>query len=123
LLTADVHIERFDPGTDQQRLRSCFDIRAAARPYDDPSLPPQSFAAFAARWTHGSGDPLQAWLASDDSGEPAGCYVLMLPERENPTMAWCALTIAPARRRSGFGTELIAHCAAGADCWPVPVDR
>ena len=91
LLTAGVHVEGFNPETDQQRLRSCFEIRAAGRPYDDPSLPPQSFAAFTARWVHGSGNPRQTWLARDGAGEPVGCYLLLLPERENPTMAWCGV--------------------------------
>ncbi len=67
-------------------------------------------ATFTSRWAHAHGDPHETWLARDDAGEPVGCYLLMLPQRENVTTATCALTIAPARRRSGFGTELLGHC-------------
>ena len=82
----------------------------AARPTDHPSLPPQSFEGFASWWVHGGGSQ-QSWLARDDSGEPVGCYLLTLPDRENTTMAGCGLLVTPDRRRAGYGTVLLAHCA------------
>ena len=111
LLDTGVRIESFDPKADQERLHRCYEIWTATRRLDAPDLPRRSFATFTVRWTHGwGGDPRQAWIASDDAGEPVGCYLLTLPERENVTMAICALTVTPARRRAGFGTELLAHC-------------
>ncbi len=106
-----MHIESFDPKADKERLHRCYEIWTAARRQDAPDRPLRSLAGFTLWWTHGyGGDPRQAWLASDDAGEPVGCYLLMLPQLENVTMAICALTVTPARRRAGFGTELLAHC-------------
>jgi ribosomal protein S18 acetylase RimI-like enzyme len=31
---------------------------------------------------------------------------------ENQTLGWCVLAVAPARRRSGAGRALLAHCAS-----------
>jgi len=108
-----MQIEPFDPAADPGQLRACHQIMAAARPVDHPHLPPQSLARFAAWWGHG-GVPVRSWLARDETGEPAGCCLLTLPERENAAMAGCALVIRPDRRRAGLGTELLAHCAARA---------
>ena len=108
-----MHIEQFDPLTDTRLLSICHQIMEMARPTDHPSLPPQSFDGFTAWWAHG-GDRQQSWLARDDSDRPVGCYLLMLPELENTTMAECGLIVAPARRRAGVGTALIAHCAGQA---------
>jgi GNAT superfamily N-acetyltransferase len=106
-----MHIERFDATADQERLRACFEIWIAARQHDEPGLPLRSFAGFTAWWAHGyASNPRQARLACDDAGQPVGCYLLMLPERENTTMAMCELMITPAGRRSGLGTRLLAHC-------------
>ena len=110
-----MHIERFDAKADQKRLRACFDIVESGRPYDAPALPGRSFAGFSTWWAHGfASNPRQTWLATDDAGEAVGCYLLILPERENLTMAMCVLAIAPDRRRSGLGTQLLAHCAGQA---------
>jgi GNAT superfamily N-acetyltransferase len=108
-----VLIQPFDPHADTPQLRACHQIMAAARPVDHPGLPPQSFPRFAAWWAHG-GVPARSWLARDQSGEPAGCCLLTLPDRQNQTMAGCCLVILPARRRAGLGAELLAHCAAQA---------
>ena len=110
-----VHIENFDPATDSGRVDSCYQIVVASQSADDPSLPSESLRGFTAGWTTGyNGHPRRAWLASDDAGLAVGCYLLVLPERENPTMAMCRLYVAPARRRSGIGTEVLAHCAGQA---------
>lgn len=108
-----MQIEQFDPATDLPQLRACHLIMEAARPVDHPRLPPQSFPRFAAWWAHG-GVPERSWLARDDAGEPAGCALLTLPDRENRTMAGCNLVIHPGRRRAGLGTGLLRHCAAQA---------
>lgn len=72
-----------------------------------------SFESFMNWWSYG-GDPQQSWLASDDSGQPAGCYQLFLPERENTAMAFGGLVVVPARRRAGAGTVLLSHCTGQA---------
>ncbi len=107
-----MHIERFDATADQERLRGCFEIIESGRPYDDPALPARSFASFSTWWAHGfASNPRQTWLATDDAGEAVGCYLLILPERENLSMAMCVLAVAPDSRRSGLGSRLLAHCA------------
>jgi GNAT superfamily N-acetyltransferase len=68
--------------------------------------------AFAGKWARGYDTaPRQTWLASDDSGEPVGGYLLRLPDKENVTTARCTLVVRPTRRRAGIGRALLAHCA------------
>jgi GNAT superfamily N-acetyltransferase len=110
-----MRIEQFDAGTDGNRLRSCYDIVTAGQRLDDPGTPVRSFTSFTNRWgRHLSGDPVQTWLAVEDTGQPVGCHLMTLPERANPTLAMCTLAVIPARRRSGIGSALLAHCAGQA---------
>jgi GNAT superfamily N-acetyltransferase len=106
-------IEQFDPATDPGRTGSCHQIATVCDQLDDPSLPVSSLEVFTAWWANGfGGSPRRSWLASDSpGGDVVGCYLLMLPDRENLTMATCALYVAPGARRSGRGRELLAHCA------------
>jgi len=107
-----VIIERFDPRSDTARLRACFEIIAAGWPVDHPNEPMWTLDSVTAEWAYGFGaQPRQAWLATDDSARPVGCYLLRLPERENTTMGDCWLTVAPDVRHAGWGTQLLAHCA------------
>jgi GNAT superfamily N-acetyltransferase len=111
-----MRIERFDPRADGERLRTCYEIFEAGRPQDDPAGPPLSPGGFRGWWAHGfTGDPRQVWLATD-AGGPVGCYLLELPERENAEVGVCLPVVAPAARRRGLGTALLAHCAAQARC-------
>jgi GNAT superfamily N-acetyltransferase/RimJ/RimL family protein N-acetyltransferase len=110
-----MHIERFDAARDPRRLRACFDIESAAVRCDDPDGPPASYSAFVAAWTVGFDDsPQESWIATGDSGEPAGCYLLVLPQRENTAMAYYFPAVPPDRRRAGIGTALLAHAAGRA---------
>ncbi len=107
-----MRIDRFDAATDAERLGNCYEIVAAAQRLDDPGLPVRSLTSFRNRWTSGfNGHPRKDWLGVDAAGEPVGCYLLTLPELENPTVAWCAVAVAPGRRRSGAGRALLRHCA------------
>jgi GNAT superfamily N-acetyltransferase/RimJ/RimL family protein N-acetyltransferase len=106
-----VRIDRFDPAAAESRLRACFDMTKAGWPIDRPGEPGWAYDSFVAKWARGfDAAPLQAWLATDESGEPVGCYLLRLPDRENLTIATCTVVVDPARRRAGIGTALIAHC-------------
>jgi RimJ/RimL family protein N-acetyltransferase len=106
-----MRIAPFDAHADADSLRACYQIQSAASACDSPWLPPLSFPAFKGNWQGwGSDDPHQSWLARDDAGEAVGCYRLSLPERHNPTVAFCELTVTPERRRAGAGRELLAHC-------------
>jgi GNAT superfamily N-acetyltransferase len=108
-------MERFDAATDAARVQSSYEIVAAASRADVPVLPVRALPFYRNRWTTGfSGFRRQAWLGSDDSGQPVGYYLLVLPDRENPTMGWCELVVAPAWRRSGAGRALLEHCAGQA---------
>jgi GNAT superfamily N-acetyltransferase len=106
-----MRIERFDPEADADSLRACHQIALAGHPYDAPFLPPPSYTVFEAGWAAGwgIGDPRETWLARDDAGEPVGCYLLRLPERDNPEVAFCEPLVTPGRRRTGIGSELLAH--------------
>jgi GNAT superfamily N-acetyltransferase len=110
-----VLIERFDPRSDTGKLRACYDITEAGWPIDHPDEPIWAFDSFTGKWAEGfDAAPLEAWLATDDCGDPVGCYLLRLPDRENLTMARCTIAIDPARRRAGIGTALLVHCAGQA---------
>jgi GNAT superfamily N-acetyltransferase len=107
-----VRVERFDPRADEHQLRICHQMAVAGQPLDDPTVPAMPFRAFRGWWGYGFGDnPMQAWLATDESGEPAGAYLLELPEKENRRNAFGFVLVHPARRRRGAGTELLAHMA------------
>jgi GNAT superfamily N-acetyltransferase len=111
-----MRFERFDAATDAERVRSCYEIVAAAQRLDDPGgAPVRSLTSFGNRWTSGFGGlARQSWLGIDDAGQPVGCYLLALPEQENSTMGWCTLSVAPDRRRSGAGRALLEHCSGQA---------
>jgi GNAT superfamily N-acetyltransferase len=110
-----MRILRFDAAAAAGHLRSCYEIVAAAQRLDDPGLPVRSLTSFRIRWTSGfNGHPRQSWLGVDAGGEPVGCYLLTLPELENPTVGWCTLAVTPGRRRSGAGRVLLGHCTGQA---------
>ena len=110
-----MQIEQFDPKTQQDQLRACHEMLISGHPEDDPNAPPMSFGMFRGWWTYGfSGEPQQIWIATE-SGEPKGCYVLELPERENKTNAFCHVVVGRAWRRRGIGTRLLSHAASQAE--------
>jgi len=110
-----VRIEQFDPANDAEPLKACYDIVVAGAPIDHPSLPAWPLQSFRFKWTRSyDSAPSEAWLATDDSGQPAGCYLLRLPVKENVTLARVILQVPPDRRRAGIGSELLAHCAGRA---------
>ena len=110
-----MRIEQFDATSDSQRLRACFDMTLAGWPVDHPGQAPWAYDSFAGKWGPGFAEaPRQTWLATGDSGEPVGAYLLRLPEKENATMAFCTMVVAPPARRSGVGSALLRHCAGQA---------
>jgi GNAT superfamily N-acetyltransferase len=112
---AIVLIQEFDPQSDTGRLRACYDVIQAGWPVDHPGQASWTFGSFAGKWARGFDvAPRQTWLATDDSGDPVGCYLLRLPQRENPTMAYCTMTVHPAHRRAGIGTVLLEHASGQA---------
>ena len=108
-------VERFDPGMDSASVRACHDIYLSGLPDDDPLGPPMTPRVFAGwlalGWTE---DPLETWLARDDSGEPCGWYALNLPQRENRQLAGLSLAVHARLRRAGRGTALLRHAAGQA---------
>jgi len=110
-----VRIEQFDPRTDDERLRACHDMIVAARPDDDPNVPPPSLPMLRGWLGYAfGGEPHECWLATADSGAPLGCYVLGLPERENRQNGFVEPLVAAGSRRRGTGTALLAHAAGRA---------
>ncbi len=107
-----LRIERLDGAADARALESCHRLVQECIKADQPDQAPWSLGAFRAKWVEGfSGSPQEAWLAAEDPGGIAGCYLLMLPDRENLSMARVVLRVAPGRRRAGIGTALLRHCA------------
>jgi GNAT superfamily N-acetyltransferase len=111
-----VRIERFDPMSDEARLRDCYELVISGQEADDPNVPAVSYRRFRGWWTHGfGGNPQQVWLATAPSGALLGAYVLQLPERENRANGFVSPVVAPACRRQGVATTLVAHAAEQAD--------
>jgi RimJ/RimL family protein N-acetyltransferase len=107
-----VHLEQFDPRTADKQLRACYDVAVANHPTDDPNVPPGSYGVFRNWWAFGWADePIQTWLATDDTGEPVGTYRLELPQRENRHNGFGHIMVAVAYRRRGLGRLLLAHMA------------
>ena len=104
-------IKRFDAAADTRALESCHRLVQECIKADQPDQAQWSFGAFRAKWVEGfSGSPQETWVASDEAGNIAGCYLLTLPDRENLSMADVVLRVAPDRRRAGIGTALLRHC-------------
>lgn len=109
-------ITRFDGAADPGTLESCFQIVQQSIRADQPDQGEWSLAPFRAKWVEGfNGSPQESWFDADDAGEVAGCYLLMLPDRENLSMARVVLRVPPGRRRAGIGTALLRHCANRAE--------
>ena len=111
-----MRIERFDPVTDETRLKDCYELVIAGHQADDPNVPARSYRWFRGWWTEGfAGNPQQIWLATAPSGALLGAYVLELPERDNRANGFVSVVVAPSLRRQGLGTTLVAHAARQAD--------
>ena len=110
-----MHIEQFDPASDEATLRACHELFVSAQPEDDPNVPPVSLRRLRGWWTRGfAGNPQQIWLARDSAGTLLGGYILQLPERENRDNGFVDPFVAPAVRRQGIGAALVAHAAGQA---------
>jgi GNAT superfamily N-acetyltransferase/RimJ/RimL family protein N-acetyltransferase len=110
-----MRIEQFDPLTDALRLRACHRMLEDAKPADDPDGPPMSLPGLTGWWGMGwNADPREVWLATDDGGEPVGCYLLELPELDNTKAGFLLPLVAVSRRRQGIGRALLRHAAGRA---------
>jgi GNAT superfamily N-acetyltransferase len=108
----NIRIEKFDGATDERALTSCFHIVQECIRTDQPDQGDWSLGSFSAKWVDGfNGSPQETWFAAADSGEIVGCYLLILPDRENTSMARVVLRVPPGQRRAGIGTALLRHCA------------
>lgn len=104
-------IERFDGAADARALEICYHLVQDCIKTDQPDQAQWSLGAFRAKWMQGfQGCPQEAWLAAEEPGDVAGCYLLTLPDQENVSMARVVLRVAPGRRRMGIGTALLRHC-------------
>ena len=105
-----MRIERFDPKSDDARLRVCYQMAAAGQPADDPNVPPPPFEVFRFAWAYGFEDrPAEAWLGIGAGGTPVAAYSLELPVRENRDNAFGSVIVSPGQRRRGYGRALLAH--------------
>jgi RimJ/RimL family protein N-acetyltransferase/GNAT superfamily N-acetyltransferase len=119
-----MQIEPVDP-VDDDVLRACHAVQAAAVAADDPhGEPPMSVAMLRVRLSAGyAGEPSEAWYAPMDgspdpvgqAGQPgqcgpvAGWYRIQFPDLENRDRAFLTLVVHPGFRRRGLGLELITH--------------
>jgi GNAT superfamily N-acetyltransferase len=107
-----MHIERFDPVAEPDKVRACYQIYVAGLPVDDPEGPPFPEHTTVAWFEEGfGGEPRETVLATDSSGAPVGWYLLELPHKRNKHLGYLDLVIAPDKRRHGYGTALLRHAA------------
>jgi GNAT superfamily N-acetyltransferase len=106
-----VRIERFDPVTDDEKIRICHELYVAAERVDDPLVPPASLPVFTGWVSRGwDADPREGWLVpGDQAGSWAAYCRLEFPARENRHSAHINLVVAPGQRRRGIGTALLRH--------------
>ena len=108
----------FDPA-DENAVRGCYAVRAAAQEADDPEVPSESLAVVRSWLADGWGEnPGEGWIAVDEADGPdtggtrvIGWYRIELPDLENLDRAMVALMVHPAFRRRGVGRELLRHAA------------
>jgi GNAT superfamily N-acetyltransferase/RimJ/RimL family protein N-acetyltransferase len=108
-----MHIERFDPAADAEKVRVCYELYQAGQPWDDPKGPPMSLPVFTGwfklGWVY---SPREAWLVpGGGQTAAAGAYLLELPVTDNTHLGWPTIFVAPDQRRAGLGTALLRHVA------------
>lgn len=106
-------ITRFDGSADPATVAGCHAVVQECIAADQPAgQPGWSLSSFTAKWADGfDASPQETWAAAGEPGEVAGCYLLMLPGQANRSQASVVLRVAPAARRAGTGTALLAHAA------------
>jgi GNAT superfamily N-acetyltransferase len=110
-----MHIERFDPVAEPDKVRACYKMYVAGLPVDNPEGPPFPEHHAAAWFEQGfGGEPREIALATDSAGAPAGWYLLELPQRKNKHLGYLDLVVSPDQRRRGYGTALLRHAASRA---------
>ncbi len=114
MCAAAARIEEINPAADEDLARACYQIEMSAWAIDNPGLPPLSFETYHATLHDFDGTPRHAFLARDSGGEPVGWCMIRLPSTENQGIAFCSVTVALDRRRTGIGSALLAHCVTQA---------
>jgi RimJ/RimL family protein N-acetyltransferase len=110
-----MHIEEFDPATEDGRVDACYQMYVAGLPFDDPAGPPMSERLFSAWMREGwSGERRETAVVAGRGGGWAGGYLLELPDRKNTHIGELTIMVAPDRRRQGYGAALLRHAAARA---------
>ncbi|HEY3735098.1 MAG TPA: GNAT family N-acetyltransferase [Streptosporangiaceae bacterium] len=108
-----MRIEPFDPVTDTEKVRACYELYAAGHEADDPGAPLMSWPAYRGQFGLVSADARrEAWLVpGEEHGTVAGMYLLRMPVMENQHLGMTSIAVAPVRRRAGLGTALLHHAA------------
>lgn len=103
-------------------------VKEAARIVDSPYLLNTAQAEFLAGLRHGwDGEPAATAVARQPNGQVVAVFGVSMPMRDNTHLGVLSITVDPAWRRQGIGTQLFACgverlLAAGrtlvlADCW------
>lgn len=105
-----MRLEQFDV-TDRANIRALHGMFLAAKPVDEPLMPPPSLAMFTGWMTQGEACfEREGWFVPGERGESwDGAYVLELSTQDNTHRAKVDLIVPVERRRRGIGTVLARH--------------
>ncbi|WP_300605031.1 GNAT family N-acetyltransferase, partial [Trebonia sp.] len=103
---------RVDPA-DDDAVRACHRVQAAAQAIDDPLRPPMSFGVFRVWVLHGwDSNPGELWFVPGAAPDEAlAWYQLEFPDLENRDRGFLRPYVRPASRRRGIGRDLLRHAA------------
>ena len=115
---------------DEAAIADAFAVGERARLVDAPDSVGHDLTSYTGSVRFGwDGDAPRVFVARED-GKPVGSLMVSLPHYDNTHSAWFDVTVDPAARRRGIGTELLAfgtdlakaedRRSLGMDGWDIP---
>ncbi|GAB3301790.1 GNAT family N-acetyltransferase [Geodermatophilus aquaeductus] len=101
-----------ETGPDDERFAAWCEVWAATQRADRPGEAPRpasDHVALGRRLTTPGGSVAGTHRAAVDDGAVVGALRLLLPQRDNPSVAHLDVAVSPASRRRGIGTALLTE--------------
>ena len=104
---------QLDPA-DSVAMGQWYDLMVAVTRHDLPDLPTPGRQEHTARFEHPWPTSTEEVLLARDGDRVVGAASYLLPQAENPSMAYLELIVHPQHRRRGIGTRLLEEVYAAA---------